>query len=353
MIKTNKLFAFTVAVLMSFALYAHAAEQNTFQPESGGYHLELPADRVEIYRTTKGIRYIEGTQLINTDIYPLPNFLAVPMKNYSEQQISDFEKFISQIEDYAGFTLKKSSLTQSSKNVSNKFAPKLVLDEKGYAFTLQPPANSSIVRDFIVGKAYQLSNDRLLVVRVSAPEKDRVLAQNTLNVLTHNFKISKPKYIDNNIIKAKNLNYEITLPSGWHAFTMLADNIIMAKSLSSVHNDEALIRSFKTKSFTALANADAKNMATKASEFVEKITKFTPNVKVIKHESIVANGINGIIIESTELVNLKKIFVVNAYFFAKDDSAYQIKFTTDDTINSDIKINAFKNAIKSFQKTIK
>ena len=351
MIKTNKLFTVTVAVLMSFALYANAAEQTNFQPESGGYHLELPANRIEIYRTTKGIRYMVGTQLINTDIYPLPNFLAVPMKNYSEQQISDFENFISEIEDYTGFTLEKSSLVQETKNVGSKFTPKLVLNEKGYAFTLQPPANSNITRDFIIGKAYQLSNDRLLVVRVSAPKKDKTLAQNTLSVLTHNLKISKPKYVDNNIIKAKNLNYEITLPSGWHAFTMLADNIIMAKSLSSVHNDEAMIRSFKTKSFASLANADAKTMATEESEFVEKITKFTPNVKVIKHEPIVANGINGVIIESTELVNLKKIFVVNAYFFAKDDSAYQIKFKTDDTINSDIKINAFKNAVKSFQKT--
>ena len=342
MIKTLKLATLTAAVLMSFALCANAAEKTTFQPESGGYRVEIPTTITEIYRTTQGVRYVEGTQLVNMDIYPLPNFIANPIKNYSEQQANDFKKFLADIEDYPGFTLDKSALDE--KNMLSK-------DEQGYSFTLNPPANSKIARNFIIGKAYQLSDELLLVIRISAPEKDKILAKSTLENLADNLKLSKPKYIEDNIIKAKQLDYEITLPNRWHAFTLLADNIIMAKSLSSVHNDKAMIRSFRTKEFTAMANADAKSLPAEEKAFVEKITKFTPNVNILRHEAVVANGINGAIIESTEVIDLKKTFIVNAYFFTKDECAYQIIFDTDDTINSELKIKAFKNAIMTFQRT--
>jgi len=358
--KTLRLTALALLAIASFTFHANAAEPTVFQPVSGGYSLALPSDRTEIYRTTKGIRYILGTQLINADVYSLPNFLAVPMKNYSVQQIADFEKFISDIEDFPGFTLEQSALDQettekknlgSNKTDTTKLTPKLILNENYYAFTLKPPANSTITRDFITGRAYQLKNDKLVVVRVSAPIRDKIIAQQTLNTLTHNLKVSTSKYAEDNVIVAKQMNYEITLPSGWHAFTLQADNIIMAKSLSSVHHDEVLIRSFKTQEYSSFANATADDLPTESTSFVEKITKFTPNVTVTKQEPIVINGINGVIIESTDNVNLKQIFVVNAYFFAKDNSAYQIMFTTDDTINYDLKISAFKNAVKSFKKT--
>jgi len=359
--KTLKLTALTLFTVISFAFQVNAAEKAAFQPESGGYSLELPANRTEIYRTTKGIRYMVGTQLVNADIYSLPNFLSVPMKNYSAQQIADFEKFISDIEDFPGFTLEKSALDQETTTLSkklteskkdlSKFTPKLVLNENYYAFTLKPPANSTVARNFIIGKAYQLKNDKLFVIRVSAPLKDKLTAQQTLSNLTNNLKVSKPKYSEDNVIAAQQMNYEITLPSGWHAFTLLADNIIMAKSLSSVHHDEVMIRSFKTQEYSNFANANEQDLPAEAAAFVEKITKFTPNVSVTKQEPITINGINGVIIESTDNVNLKKIFVVNAYFFAKDGSAYQIMFNTDDTINYDLKISAFKNAVNSFKKT--
>jgi len=359
--KTLRLTALMLVAVVSFAFHANAAEQAVFQPESGGYSLQLPATRTEIYRTTMGIRYILGTQLINADVYSLPNFLSVPMKNYSAQQIADFEKFISDIEDFPGFTLEKSALDQettaprnksvSDKTETAKFTPKLILNENYYAFTLKPPANSTVSRNFITGKAYQLKNDKLVVVRVSAPIRDKIIAQQTLNDLTHNLKVSTSKYSENNLITAKQMNYEITLPSGWHAFTLQANNIIMAKSLSSVHHDEVMIRSFKTQEYYNFANANENDLPAEATAFVEKITKFTPEVTVTKQEPIVINGINGVIIESTDTVNLKQIFVVNAYFFAKDNSAYQIMFTTDDTINYDLKISAFKNAVKSFKKT--
>ena len=357
--KTLRLTALALLAIASFAFNANAAEPAVFQPASGGYSLALPADRTEIYRTTKGIRYVLGTQLINADVYSLPNFLAVPMKNYSAQQIADFEKFIADIEDFPGFTLEQSALDKttgknklgSDKTETAQFTPKLILNENYYAFTLKSPSNATIARDFITGKAYQLKNDKLVVIRVSAPIKDKISAQQTLDNLTHNLKISTSKYSEDNVIIAKQMNYEITLPSGWHAFTLQADNIIMAKSLSSVHNDEVLIRSFKTQEYLNFANATTDDLPTEAKSFVEKITKFTPNVTVVKQEPIVINGINGVIIESTDNVNLKQIFVVNAYFFAKDNSAYQIMFTTDDTINYDLKISAFKNAVKSFKKT--
>lgn len=358
--KTLRLTALALLAIASFAFNANAAEPAVFQPVSGGYSLPLPANRTEIYRTTKGIRYVLGTQLINADVYSLPNFLAVPMKNYSTQQIADFEKFITDIEDFPGFTLEQSALDKMTieknklgrdKTETAQFTPKLILNENYYAFTLKPPANSTIARDFITGRAYQLKNDKLVVIRVSAPIRDKIIAQQTLDNLTHNLKISNSKYSEDNVIASKQMNYEITLPSGWHAFTLQADNIIMAKSLSSVHHDEVLIRSFKTQEYSNFANATGDDLPNEAKSFVEKITKFTPDVTVVKQEPIVINGINGVIIESTDNVNLKQIFVVNAYFFAKDGFAYQIMFTTDDTINYDLKISAFKNAVKSFRKT--
>ena len=129
----------------------------------------------------------------------------------------------------------------------------------------------------------------------------------------------------------------------------MSENVIMAKSLSTVHNDDALIRAFKTNQYADLANADAKSLPAIEKAFVDKITQYTTNVTVIKHKPVTVDGLNGSIIESTDNIDLKKVFVVNAYLFDKKGMGYQMRFNTDDTINYDLKLKAFENAILSFK----
>ena len=56
--------------------------------------------------------------------------------------------------------------------------------------------------------------------------------------------------------------------------------------------------------------------------------------------------------ETTNSVDLKKIFVINAYFFGKDNIGYQLRFSTDDTINYEMKLKSFKNAVRSFKEVV-
>ena len=370
---------------LTVPLGVQAAEQNVFKPEGGGYRIVFPTNSTELYHTTTGVRFLLGkTQLVNADVYTLSNYLAVPRRNYSAQQTADLEKFILNVQDYPDFTMDKGPAKVSNTNVKTpvqpnkanqavKNAPHTVLNktlgpkaepdkrvkpkalvtspyDDVYNFVLQPPAKVKINRDFVIGKAYQLKNDKLLVIRISSPMSEKAMAKANLNVLTSDLKLSKPKYPEENTLTSALFGYKLNLPTGWHAYTQNADNIIWAKSLSSVHNDEALIRAFKTNEFANFAKADAQGLATEEKAFVEKITKFTPNITVVRHQAVVIDGMNASIVESTDSVDLKKVFIVNAYVFSKDGIAYQIRFNTDDTINYDLKTKSYISAIQSFKR---
>lgn len=386
----KKIFVITALTLAAVCNCSFAAGSNqkgsTFKPASGGYTLNIPAQSKEIFRTTTGIRFISGNNLlVSADIYSMPNFISVPMKNYSQQQAQDLEKFILNMQDYPNLvfvkdkilpqnqpTVKKQAGSSALQQWRNKHSntpletvdkalkdkadndsiksPVLKINETECDFTLKPSKTMDMTHDFIIGKAYQLRNDKLLILRVSSPKSEGQIATGLLRALTSSIKLSKPKYPEDNKINATISGYKLDMPFGWHAFTLKAYNIIMMKSLSSVHNDEGMMRSFKTTAYANFANANASNIHAAEDAFVKQITKYTPNVTVTRHEAFVADGTNGCIIQTTDSDDLKKVFVVNGYLFSKDGYGYQFRFSTDDTINYDIKVHSFIKAIKSFQR---
>lgn len=77
-----------------------AAPKNTYKPASGGYTLTVPPGSKEIYHTSTGIRFTVGKDfLVSADLYTLPSFVSVPMKQYSTEQKKDFKKFLGKIQD--------------------------------------------------------------------------------------------------------------------------------------------------------------------------------------------------------------------------------------------------------------
>ena len=379
--------ALTLAAVCNCSFAAGSDQKGTsFKPSSGGYTLTIPAQSKEIFRTTTGIRFISGNNLlVSADIYSMPNFISVPMKNYSQQQAQDFEKFLLKMQDYPNLVFVKDKiLPQNQTNMKQKVGssalqqwkrahsntpletvdeklkdkaennsiktPVLKLNETECDFTLKPSKEMDMTHDFITGKAYQLRKDKLLILRVSSPKNEGQIATGLLRSLTGSLKLSKPKYPEDNQISVAVSGYKLSMPFGWHPYTMKVNNILLLKSLSSVHNDEGMLRSFKTNAYADFANAGLGNINAAAEAFVKQITKYTPNITVTKHEAFVADGTNGCIIQTTDSEDLKKIFVVNGYLFSKDGYGYQLRFSTDDTINYDIKVQSFVKAIKSFKR---
>lgn len=398
----TKLILTAVAVL-SIGNYAQAAPSaaKVFKPESGGYRLTVPTAAQEIYRTTTGIRFVVGkNQLVSADIYSLPSFIAVPIKQYSQEQKKELSSFINKAQDFPDFkfepqaplpaqpstltgsqngkTVKNSTLkerlqaiqaAEMAKNSTSKTPAKTVNKkpttpkitssdltinyDNSASFAMNAPQKLAINRKYVVGKAYQIRNDKLLLVTVASPENEKGIAQAGLSAVTQDLKLSKPHYPEENLLTSNLLGISIDLPAGWHAFTLKADNIIMARTLSGVHNDNAMLRAFKTTEFATLAKADSKQLAAAEKGFIEKITKFTPNISIVKHEPIVIDGMNGSLIQSTDSDDLKKVFILNTYLFTPDGVGYQIRFSTDDTINYDLKLQAFTAAIKSIKQSKK
>ena len=65
--------------------------KHSYKPASGGYTLP----KKEIYHTSTGIRFTVGKDfLVSADLYTLPSFVSVPMKQYSTEQKKDFKKFL-------------------------------------------------------------------------------------------------------------------------------------------------------------------------------------------------------------------------------------------------------------------
>lgn len=383
-------------VILSMGSYTQvSAEQRYFKPESGGYRLVIPAAAEEIYHTTTGIRFVVGKkQLVSADIYSMPNFISVPMGQYSDDQKKDLGAFIQKTLDFSDLKYLPQTISAvnpvnsaaqnkkgSSKSGSLKERLQAIRDAQDakdkvveaaktdqaaakaatsdlritggdVSFALEAPKDSNLNRKYLTGKAYQLLNDKLLVVTVASPEAEQKIAQAGLEAVTADLKLNKPKYPDDNILTSNFLGMALELPAGWHAYTLKADNIIFARSLSSVHDDNAMIRAFKTNEFDELAKADTNSLNDAENNFVDKITKYTPNISIVKHEPVVIDGLNGSIVQFTDSDDLKKVFVVNTYLFTKDGIGYQIRFNTDDTINYDLKMQAYTSAVKSFRRLV-
>ena len=396
---TNIILAATLTLGLGFTAQVNA-EQRYYKPESGGYRLSIPAASQEIFHTTTGIRFVVGkNQLVSADIYSMPNFISVPLRQYSEDQKKDLTSFLQKTLDFSDFTFIPQAVTAKPALVDRKTGTTAVQQEKpqgslknrletiraaqtaadttaktetaqvksgkdakpvtaslqfgadaDVSFALQAPKDSTLNRKFITGRAYQLLNDKILVVTVASPEAEKNIAQQGLQAVTSDLKIGKPHYPDTNVLTSNLLGMSLELPAGWHGYTLKADNIVFARSLSSVHEDNAMIRAFKTNEFSELANATSANLNEAEQAFVDKITKYTPNVSVVKHEPVVIDGLNGSIIQFTDSDDLKKVFVVNTYLFVPEGIGYQLRFNTDDTINYDLKMQAFTEAVKSFKR---
>ena len=161
--------------------------------------------------------------------------------------------------------------------------------------------------------------------------------------------LSKVKYTDINLLTVPGMGYEMEIPSGWRMYTVRADNVLFGRTLSSVHTDSLMIREFSDHTFAELGNSTPQRLKEVENTFIQKVTRYTPNVTILHHEPITVGTLNGSLAESTDNDgDLKKLFIVNTYLMNAQGNGYQIRYQTDDTINYDLKLRAFRQSIESF-----
>lgn len=345
-----------------------AAPKNTYKPASGGYTLTVPPGSREIYHTSTGIRFTVGKDfLVSADLYTLPSFVSVPMKQYSSEQKKDFKKFLGKIQDQENDTIQDEG---SSRNFGSQPALDGILGEKlrkyratsgepepqkkdkkeqdSYTYVAVPQDKLRTHRPFLIGRAYQPEKNVLLVVNVSAPENLEAAARAALQSLCADLTLSRVKYTDVNLLTVPGMGYEMEIPSGWRMYTLRADNVLLGRSLSSVHTDGLLIREFSDDTFAELGNSTPEGLKEAEDAFIQKVTRYTPNITVLRHQPIFVGSLNGSMSECTDSGDLKKVFVVNTYLMNARGNGYMIRYQTDDTINYDLKLKAFKQSVESF-----
>ena len=362
------------AVLLCLGMFqargeAAAAPKNTYKPASGGYTLTVPPGSKEIYHTSTGIRFTVGKDfLVSADLYTLPSFVSVPMKQYSQEQKKEFKKFLGKIQDQENDTIQDEG---SSRNFGSHPSLEGILGEKlrkyratagglepkekeskkgqdSYTYVAVPEEKLRTHRPFLIGRAYQPEKNVLLVVNVSAPENLEAAARSALQSLCSNLTLSRVKYTDVNLLTVPGMGYEMEIPSGWRMYTLRADNVLFGRSLSSVHTDGLMIREFSDDNFAELGNSSPEGLKEAEEAFIQKVTRYTPNITILHHEPISVGTLNGSMAECTDSGDLKKVFIVNTYLMNPQGNGYQIRYQTDDTINYDLKLKAFKQSVESF-----
>lgn len=347
------------------AIPAGAASKTTFEPASGGYTLTVPPGSEEIYHTTTGIRFKVGQDfLVSADLYSLPSFISVPMKQYSAEQKKELDKFLAKIQDDQDGSISQDTpgkasgqlRTEGRRTGENAGAPaasgrQRPIQGDTYQFRAVPKEPARTNRPFILGRAYQPQKNSLLVITVRTTDQNADAAHQAIQAMTSDLKLSKVRYTDVNLLTVPKERYHIEIPSGWRVYTVRADNVLFARSLSSVHTDNMMIREISDDSFRNLGSADASNLAQSENEFIEKITQYTPNVTILRHEPVTVGDLRGSLSESTDNEDLKKAFIFNAYLLNPAGKGYMIHFQTDDTINYDLKLKAFKQSVESFTLT--
>lgn len=348
---------------------AAAAPKNTYKPASEGYTLTVPPGSKEIYHTSTGIRFTVGKDfLVSADLYTLPSFVSVPMKQYSAEQQKEFKKFLGKIQDQENDTIQEEGGSQalgSQSSLNGMLGEKLrkyratagrtetVKPEKReasdtYTYVAVPEDKLRTHRPFLIGRAYQPERNVLLLVNVSAPENLEAAARSALQSLCSDLALSRVKYTDVNLLTVPGMGYEMEIPSGWRMYTLRADNVLFGRSLSSVHTDGLMIREFSDDTFAELGNSTPEGLKEAENAFIQKVTRYTPNITVLHHEPISVGTLNGSMAECTDTGDLKKVFVVNTYLMNPQGNGYQIRYQTDDTINYDLKLKAFKQSVESF-----
>ena len=343
-----------------------AAVKHQYRPASGGYAITLPPGSQELYHTSTGIRFTVGEDfMVSADLYTLPSFVSVPMRQYSREQKKEFKEFVGKVQDFQDASINEEGATDPVDRVARRFRQRRAMQEGTAAtrddlntpvrdrntFTYETVLKDSMAsnRPYIIGRAYQPQKNIMLVVNVSAPEELQEAAKQAFKSLTSDLELGKVKYTDENILTVPSMGYEMEIPSGWRMYTMRADNVLFARSLSSVHTDGLMIREFSDDSFKDLGNSNKAGLAKAESDFIAKLTRYTPNITILNHEPITVGSLNGSLAESTDNEDLKKVFVINTYLMNDKGQGYMIRYHTDDTINYDLKLKAFKSSVESFK----
>ena len=355
--------AFTVLGL-SIQHPAMAAAPQRYTPKSGGFTMTIPPGSTELYHTTTGVRFKVGEDfLISADLYTLPSFISVPMKQYSGEQKRELSKFLKKIQDdqdntivgmddkATGQTTDKAALLRDKLH-GKKNNPSAQLEKEMqagcYDFRSVPKDPEKTRRPFIIGRAYQTQKNNLCVVTVRTTQANEEAGKEALKAITKDLDLKKIHYTDENILTVPNLGFQMEIPSGWRIYTLRADNVLFGRSLSSVHTDSMMIRRLSDDSFKELGSATKATINEAEKNFIEKITNYTPNITILHHEPIIVGDLRGSLSQSTDNEDLKKVFLLNAYLLNPQGEGYVIHFQTDDTINYDLKLSAFKRAVQSF-----
>lgn len=355
--------AFTVLGL-SIQHPAMAAAPQRYTPKSGGFTMTIPPGSTELYHTTTGVRFKVGEDfLISADLYTLPSFISVPMKQYSGEQKRELSKFLKKIQDdqdntivgmddkATGQTTDKAALLRDKLH-GKKNNPSAQLEKEMqagcYDFRSVPKDPEKTRRPFIIGRAYQTQKNNLCVVTVRTTQANEEAGKEALKAITKDLDLKKIHYTDENILTDPNLGFQMEIPSGWRIYTLRADNVLFGRSLSSVHTDSMMIRRLSDDSFKELGSATKATFNEAEKNFIEKITSYTPNITILHHEPIIVGDLRGSLSQSTDNEDLKKVFLLNAYLLNPQGEGYVIHFQTDDTINYDLKLSAFKRAVQSF-----
>ena len=355
--------AFTVLGL-SIQHPAMAAAPQRYTPKSGGFTMTIPPGSTELYHTTTGVRFKDGEDfLISADLYTLPSFISVPMKQYSGEQKRELSKFLKKIQDdqdntivgmddkATGQTTDKAALLRDKLH-GKKNNPSAQLEKEMqagcYDFRSVPKDPEKTRRPFIIGRAYQTQKNNLCVVTVRTTQANEEAGKEALKAITKDLDLKKIHYTDENILTDPNLGFQMEIPSGWRIYTLRADNVLFGRSLSSVHTDSMMIRRLSDDSFKELGSATKATINEAEKNFIEKITSYTPNITILHHEPIIVGDLRGSLSQSTDNEDLKKVFLLNAYLLNPQGEGYVIHFQTDDTINYDLKLSAFKRAVQSF-----
>lgn len=355
--------AFTVLGL-SIQHPAMAAAPQRYTPKSGGFTMTIPPGSTKLYHTTTGVRFKVGEDfLISADLYTLPSFISVPMKQYSGEQKRELSKFLKKIQDdqdntivgmddkATGQTTDKAALLRDKLH-GKKNNPSAQLEKEMqagcYDFRSVPKDPEKTRRPFIIGRAYQTQKNNLCVVTVRTTQANEEAGKEALKAITKDLDLKKIHYTDENILTDPNLGFQMEIPSGWRIYTLRADNVLFGRSLSSVHTDSMMIRRLSDDSFKELGSATKATINEAEKNFIEKITSYTPNITILHHEPIIVGDLRGSLSQSTDNEDLKKVFLLNAYLLNPQGEGYVIHFQTDDTINYDLKLSAFKRAVQSF-----
>lgn len=355
--------AFTVLGL-SIQHPAMAAAPQRYTPKSGGFTMTIPPGSTELYHTTTGVRFKVGEDfLISADLYTLPSFISVPMKQYSGEQKRELSKFLKKIQDdqdntivgmddkATGQTTDKAALLRDKLH-GKKNNPSAQLEKEMqagcYDFRSVPKDPEKTRRPFIIGRAYQTQKNNLCVVTVRTTQANEEAGKEALKAITKDLDLKKIHYTDENILTDPNLGFQMEIPSGWRIYTLRADNVLFGRSLSSVHTDSMMIRRLSDDSFKELGSATKATINEAEKNFIEKITSYTPNITILHHEPIIVGDLRGSLSQSTDNEDLKKVFLLNAYLLNPQGEGYVIHFQTDDTIKYDLKLSAFKRAVQSF-----